>query len=156
MRMVGQWINGQTLRRVDWNSHEYTSIAKKLQEGFILDCLFANWDVVGKVQDNIIVDAHGNPWRIDNGGSLSYRAMGTKKTESQWGADFSEDIKLMRTRNEKMQRIFGSITEDQIKAGVAHALKHRQAILACIPDNEKEILNKRFDWMAQHPGPFIK
>lgn len=155
LRMVGQWINGKTLRRIDWNTLEYKNAAKKLQEGFVLDCLFGNWDVVGKVQDNIIVDANGEPWRIDNGGSLSFRAMGEKKTPQQWGADSTAEFKLMRTRNEKMERIYGSITEEQVKAGVERALKYRDAILACIPESEKAVLNSRFDFLKNHQGDWL-
>jgi len=156
MRMVGQWINGRTLRKIDWNSQEYSDVAKKLQAGFVLDCLFGNWDVVGKVQDNIIVDANGNPWRIDNGGSLSFRAMGEKKKPEQWNEDPKSEFKLMRTRNEKMQKVFGSITEEQIQESIQNVLKKRQQILDCIPESEKEILNKRIDFLEKHiAGPWL-
>lgn len=46
-----------------------------------MDCLFANWDVIGSQDDNILIDKNDNPWRIDNAGSFGFRAIGQKKNE---------------------------------------------------------------------------
>jgi len=51
----------------------------KVQENFAIDAALGNWDVVGAGQDNIMVDKKGEVWRIDNGGSLAYRAQGALK-----------------------------------------------------------------------------
>lgn len=50
-------------------------LAKKILDGFIADIMMANYDAVGLEHDNIIVDEQGNPIRIDQGGSLLFRAM---------------------------------------------------------------------------------
>jgi hypothetical protein len=50
-----------------------------LGAGFMADALLANWDVVGLEQDNVLWH-EGRPTRVDQGGTLEYRAMGgTKK-----------------------------------------------------------------------------
>lgn len=55
------------------NSSDYG----KLAEGFIADILLANWDVYQN--DNCLVDSSGRIFRVDNGGSLKYRAQGALK-----------------------------------------------------------------------------
>lgn len=54
-------------------------MADSLAEGADVDAMLGNWDVIGMAADNILVDKDGKPWRIDNGGSLSFRAQGGKK-----------------------------------------------------------------------------
>ena len=48
--MLGQWIQGETWRCFKENQpfSQVEIVRKKLHQGFILDCLFGNWDVVGK------------------------------------------------------------------------------------------------------------
>lgn len=52
-------------------------LANKILDGFVADVFLANWDVIGLSKDNIIVSPQGTPIRIDNGGSLLFRAMET-------------------------------------------------------------------------------
>jgi hypothetical protein len=59
---------------------------KDISEGFFVDVLLANWDVMGLVWDNIMVTDVGNAYRIDPGGALTYRAQGARK-----GGTFSDD-----------------------------------------------------------------
>lgn len=51
-------------------------------EGFAADVLTANWDAAGMSVDNMVVDKHGNVHRIDNGGSLLFRAKAGRKPDS--------------------------------------------------------------------------
>lgn len=55
-----------------------------LAQGYLLDVLFANWDVVGMSLDNVLVTPDGKAVRVDVGGALFYRAQGTPK-----GSNFS-------------------------------------------------------------------
>ena len=50
-----------------------------LAEGFVADALLANWDVIGLDQDNVLWNGD-TPIRLDQGGTLEYRAMGQNKT----------------------------------------------------------------------------
>lgn len=54
-------------------SKDYDSMAK----GFVVDAFLANWDIYQN--DNCLIDSAGRIIRVDNGGSLSYRAQGSKK-----------------------------------------------------------------------------
>jgi len=73
---LAQYVEGSTLaeylRRA--TPAQKTAVLDKLAEHFHIDALLGNWDVAGLNHDNILVDAQGTPWRIDNGGALRYRA----------------------------------------------------------------------------------
>lgn len=74
----------------------------KVQKDFAIDAWLSNRDVFGMVYDNILTDAEGNPWRIDNGGALQYRAMGEVKT------DFSNEVTEIEIfRKGKKAAVFG-------------------------------------------------
>jgi phage-related protein (TIGR01555 family) len=65
--------------------HITPDIAKKVMEGFAADVLLKNWDAVGLDADNILVK-DGQVYRIDNGGSLLFRAQGERKHENDLGS----------------------------------------------------------------------
>lgn len=52
---------------------DYDAMAK----GFAVDAFLANWDIYQN--DNCLVDAAGKVYRVDNGSTFDYRAMGSKK-----------------------------------------------------------------------------
>lgn len=69
---------GQTLERAGLTQER----AKEVLKGFVADVWLANRDAVGLTMDNILV--RGNQLtRIDNGGSLQYRAQGSKKPAAE-------------------------------------------------------------------------
>jgi hypothetical protein len=54
--------------------------ANKVLDGFAADVLTMNWDAVGTGHDNVLVEAGtGTPVRIDQGGTLTFRAQGAPK-----------------------------------------------------------------------------
>lgn len=89
--------NGMSLG--DWwqsnksKPQELEKMKKKLREHFAVDVLLGNWDVVGQDADNILIDSNGTPYRIDNGGSMRFRAQGEKKQWEQWPPKDYVDVK---------------------------------------------------------------
>lgn len=81
---LAQFIEGKTLQEFLASA----SPAKKkaalaaAAEHFGADALLGNWDVGGLNLDNLLVDAQGKVWRIDNGGALRFRAQGAPKGEA--------------------------------------------------------------------------
>lgn len=61
--------------------------------GFIADALIANYDVLGYAADNIVRGADGHMYRVDNGGSMHYRARGSQKP---FPADTVTELETMR------------------------------------------------------------
>jgi 8-oxo-dGTP pyrophosphatase MutT (NUDIX family) len=75
-------VEGKQLNEVPMTEQ----IAHNILDGFVADVLTANWDVVGLVNDNIIVSPNGDVTRIDNGGTFLFRAMESsgKKPDVLW------------------------------------------------------------------------
>jgi SPP1 gp7 family putative phage head morphogenesis protein len=90
------------------------AVFARLGEHFHADVLLGNWDVVGLAKDNILVDAAGVPWRIDNGGSLRFRAMGGDKG-ADWNA-FPDELWTLRdaAKNAQTAEVFGALKLTEI------------------------------------------
>lgn len=84
--------------------------SKDVQSGFVADAFLANWDVVGLVYDNIVQSDDGF-YRIDNGGSLIFRAQGGDKAYSP---DSIPELETMRVPGRPTGEVFDNITEEEI------------------------------------------
>ena len=87
----------------------------QVRDGFAVDAWLSNYDVTGLGYDNIVPGPDGQPFRIDNGGALRWRATGGSKP---W---FDEDVTELDTmRDPDLARIkaaavvFGGMTEDDV------------------------------------------
>lgn len=89
-----------------------------IHDGFIVDAWLANWDVVGLLYDNLVVDAEGQPVRVDVGGALLYRAQGEPKGKA-FGGKVGELTSLIDGKNPNCATVFGGITTPEIEAGIA-------------------------------------
>jgi SPP1 gp7 family putative phage head morphogenesis protein len=93
---IAEFIPGQTM--AEWmqaaSKAEKAAMAGKISEHFAADAVLGNWDVMGMGADNVLIDSAGNPWRIDNGGSLRYRAMGSLKNDD-WN-EYPTELWTMR------------------------------------------------------------
>ncbi len=56
-----------------------TNATSKANDGFGMDVLLANWDVVGANYDNMLKTSDGTIIRLDAGGTFDYRAQGKNK-----------------------------------------------------------------------------
>ncbi len=131
------------------------SVVAQLQDGFATDALLGNWDVAGLDMDNILVDKSGTAWRIDNGGSLRFRAQGAPKTAGQWNGTVGE-LESLRSKsmNAQTAKIFGTLSDDDVKAQVRKLGEKREAILAAAKDAElQEMLGKRLDFLENWATP---
>ncbi|MBR0134177.1 hypothetical protein IJM16_02845 [Candidatus Saccharibacteria bacterium] len=82
-----------------------------VQMGFVADAFLANWDVVGAVHDNIARASDGGLYRIDNGGSLIYRAQGRLK---EYSPNSIPELDSMRNPNYSAGKVFEDITQKEI------------------------------------------
>lgn len=105
-----------------------------MKNTFVLDALMGNWDVVGLAKDNVLIGNDGVLRRIDNGGSLDFRAMGARKTARQW-SEGVEDLWSMRDpaiNANVAEMVAGLKTKDvnaQVRAVVAAFDANRGAII---------------------------
>lgn len=138
---VADYVKGIPLN--DLSGEERDKAEKQLLSGFVADALLGNWDVLGMSNDNIIWDGK-KAWRIDNGGSLRYRAQGEPKGDS-FGNEVIE-IDSLRKPGRSASAIFGKITDAEIKNQVANVLSKKGDILAAINDSSlRKIMEKRIE-----------
>lgn len=90
------------------------SFGQEVHSGYAVDAWLANYDVVGLTHDNI-VESNGKPWRIDVGGSLAYRAQGSKKTD--WNDDPNIALSGLKdtSKNPQAASVFGGMTNAEEK-----------------------------------------
>lgn len=150
---IAEFVKGKPLSAV-LRTKSADTVLNRIREGFVADALMGNWDVAGMGFDNILVDADGNPWRIDNGGALRFRAQGKAKSPAEWG-DVVNELKSLRDPNMNPQtaRIFSGITDEEIQRQIAAILDKREAILAATPPEVADTLAKRLDNLAQRLAP---
>lgn len=116
-----------------------------VQNGFIADAFLANWDVVGATYDNIVQNKDGL-YRIDNGGSLIFRAQGGDK---EFSAKEIPEIDSMRVRGRQTGEVFGGITEEEIQRQAQEFVQKVQPedILSIV--NQSEISGKTRERILQ-------
>lgn len=82
-----------------------------VRAGFVADAYLANWDVFGLNWDNIVRGKDGM-YRIDNGGTLTFRAQGDAKIFS---SDTIPELDTMRDPHYASGRIFNTLSEDDVR-----------------------------------------
>lgn len=76
-------LDGKPIRRVFDRKGPSTEIGKH----YMTDALLGNRDVAGLDHDNILWDPSGQPFRVDQGGTLEFRAMGGRKDFTAFPSD---------------------------------------------------------------------
>jgi hypothetical protein len=68
------------IRIVNESGKDFNTMREKAQEGFLIDVLLSNYDVVGCKMDNMFFDCNAQePFRLDLGAALRYTARGGAK-----------------------------------------------------------------------------
>ena len=137
---VGEFVSGKTLQ--DWlytspgkarvTKAEMQRMYSKIQDGFVMDALMANHDVVGMNLDNVLV-VNGKPFRIDNGGSMLFRAQGGAKQ------DFGPIVKELASMrdpsvNANTARVYAGLTQDRINQQIRDVVAKKELLLSKIDD----------------------
>lgn len=113
----------------------WNNLKGKAQEGFGVDAWLANWDSVGTGKDNMLVDGAMDIVRIDQGGSLMYRAQGGLKGNS-FGEKVGEVQSLRDAAlNKDSHDIFGSMTNKELIASLSK-------VASILPSNISDIVDK--------------
>lgn len=113
---------------------------KELSKRFINDIFLNNWDVLQN-NDNCLRDSSGKVYRVDNGGTMEYRARGGTKPFN----DLATNWKDMFNYNPKMA---AELTDADIKEQIDHILSKRDDVLGYLEqageDNLKQLFETRF------------
>jgi hypothetical protein len=141
-KQVSEYVHGKTLASVRGRArHE---AIREIQKGFAVDALLANWDVVGLDEDNILVPDNGPPVRVDNGGSLAFRAQGKPK---QFGP-IVEELETLR-RSDQGRPVFGSLTDQQVASQINDLSAIREKIIASTSPEHRDVMSQRLDYMEK-------
>lgn len=107
------------------NNPSHLETAEGTQSGFAVDAWLGNWDVVGMEYDNLQIGADGKAIRVDAGGSLHYRAQGSKKAfgDNVIEIDSLRDHKI----NPQAASVFSNMTDADITASAAKLAKLHDA-----------------------------
>ncbi len=152
---VAEFIKGKTLDELKTsNPKQYEAAVKRLRKDFVVDALLGNRDVVGMKLDNIVVGKGGKVFRVDNGGSLTFRAQGATK---DFGPDVSKELNGLRDSsiNPSAASVFGGITNKEVSSQITALMKKKEAILAAAKTPElRAALEKRFDSLLKWQKDF--
>lgn len=140
-KQVAEFVDGVPLGSLKGKLRDLA--IKDLQKNFAADALLANWDVVGLSEDNVIVDKDGKAHRVDNGGSLDYRAQGKKKP---FGPEVNE-LKTMRNPSYSAGKVFGGLSDSDVAMQIKDLVDKETAILAAAPPGQKSTIVKRLAYM---------
>lgn len=144
---LGEWWG-------DASEEERDEMRKKLRRGYAADVLLGNWDVVGMDADNILIDKDGEAWRIDNGGSMGFRAQGAKKNSASWG-NYIDDLFTMtghgevvgRSNSSTITKYFGDIRPLELAKEINN--RDWSEALGTLPEEERNVVENRLEEIRQ-------
>jgi hypothetical protein len=147
---LSQWVEGKDLGeflKTESNPEVKNQVLDEVRKGFAADAVLGNWDVIGPKFDNIKVGADGKVWRIDNGGALSLKGIGTPKPQGAWGA-YPTELWTMadKSLNPETAQIFGNLSHDQKMEMVRDVVAKRDQLLAAVHDHpDRQMIANRID-----------
>lgn len=130
--------------------------SEEVGNAFMVDALLANWDVIGLEDDNILWPPNeGPPIRLDQGGTLEFRAMGGPKDfgptpEEVWTMPAKSQTKRGMSftpiqKREQASRIYQVLTPEIIDHLVDQAPYEDQGM----KERVRQSLKDRVNWMGQ-------
>ena len=159
----------ETYNTIGWESVDIAAKAQKAKGGFAMDAFLSNWDVAGMSVDNLIWSPGkiSTITRIDQGGTLFYRAQGGLKG-SAFGSEVTELTSLRNmSQNKAAASLFKHVTDKDV-AGQVITLKNRlnnHDILSIVSssglDNKAQdayatLLIKRLDYLKKWERDYRK
>ncbi len=138
---------GQTLG--DFMAHatpaQKKTVIEELRQGYIVDSLFANWDVLGTAQDNVLIDKDGHAWRIDNGSAFGFRAQGSRKKPEEWERrEWPDEWRTLRSASIN-RGVFDKLTAHDIFSSKVDL----DAAVRDLPDETRKALAKPLEELKQ-------
>lgn len=104
--LAGEMLDGEERGR------EHAEQSPDIHRGYVADAFLANWDVFGLTYDNVLTSG-GRDYRVDNGGTLFFRAQGEKKN---FPSDRVDELESLIAPGKKGHTAFASLTQEQKKA----------------------------------------
>src|SRR5574344_1248580 len=124
----------------------------KLAQGFIADCVLANWDVYQN--DNTLIDYAGRVVRVDNGSTLNFRAHGGQKP-------FDDDIlSTFQSMIQYNQNIYSTLSKNDVLKQIQDIQDKKDDIVAYLKESGQDMLadtiGKRIDNLKDVIAQFVQ
>lgn len=126
------------------SDEERKRLRDELSKGFVVDSLLCNFDVLGLDMDNVLVGEDGTVFRVDNGGSLRYRAQGKLKNDTPYSSQKywnPSPITLWTLRDPKINRNCALIFADLDIYQIAEKIKELEHRLRYLVEKEYKDLD---------------
>lgn len=151
-KLVNKFVEGgRTLDSLSLGEMRALGIASKVKKSHMADALLANWDYVGLVRDNMMVDKKGNLVRIDSGGTFNFRAQGGDKNYGP----LASEIWALRGKQGKpfwdnaLEADFKNLWVNQTKAIASESSKLQSAVnSSSLPKGVKKSFEGRVQSLA--------
>ncbi len=138
--LLQKWIDNLRLPK--------SSDMARVRKGFLVDAWLANWDA--PMNDNIMIQDDGRPIRLDVGGSLDYRAKGSKKQTTR--TPFGEQVGQLNSLRKRGPYVdFKKISKEELQEQVEELRKvSDKAIRETVFNNvrDKERAEKLFNILS--------
>jgi len=149
---LAEYVEGRDLAEIMKNGtqQEKDLIKSEIKKHFAADALLGNWDVVGLEKDNIMLGNDGKVYRIDNGGSLGYRAQGAKKDPKFWNK-YPLDLWSMRDKsiNPDGAEYFGDLTHKEVVNQINDLVSKKDKLKGIFSKEDQEIIDGRIEEMKR-------
>lgn len=144
---LAEYIDGSPLS--DLTASDRANVNQELQKNFAADALLGNWDVVGLDEGNVLLGKDGKVYRIDNGGSLRYRAQGAEKGEA-WN-DYPTELWSMRDAsiNATAANAFGGLKHFDMVEQLEAIAGREEALLKALPQDLHQTIKARLSEMKR-------
>ena len=149
---LAEYVEGRDLAEIMKNGtqQEKDLIKSEIKKHFAADALLGNWDVFGLEKDNIMLGNDGKVYRIDNGGSLGYRAQGAKKDPKFWNK-YPLDLWSMRDKsiNPGGAEYFGDLTHKEVVNQINDLVSKKDKLKGIFSKEDQEIIDGRIEEMKR-------
>ena len=119
--LVSEKIEGLSEKSASWWA-SHPDAQAKAAENFGVDALLSHWDVHGLNADNTLIDKNGDPVRIESGGAMAFRAMGSPKGDAFSPTGAWPEPASMRT-SDQGRAMYGKMTDAQVADSLERASK---------------------------------
>jgi hypothetical protein len=93
---------------------------KKAGMGYAVDAFLANWDVFGLVFDNCFINSKtGQPFRLDAGGALLFRAQGAPKGDHLFNGDSVPELDTFFQIG-NAAKVYTRLSPDEVEQSLEH------------------------------------
>jgi predicted ABC-type ATPase len=144
-------LAGKMLPQARQMNREEINASPDVKKGYVADAFLGNWDVFGLSHDNIVEAADKHHYRVDNGGTLFYRAQGKPKDFPHDRVDELDSLIGKRSDGswQKGHYAYGNLPKEEIQ-------RQAQALASTLTDSKLESIVKEAGITGPEADRYLK